>query len=83
MLEEFKNGVRATVLGILWFRLNLFTLSQDGVASFVSRVEDITRKKIHYDSKLLFGPEATTQRELLQELDRYTIPKCSSYRSLY
>jgi hypothetical protein len=44
--------------------------SQDGLAPMVARVEDIVRKKLHYDSKLLFGPEATTQRELLQELDR-------------
>ena len=41
-------------------------------------MEDITRKKLHYDSKLLFGPEATTQRELLQELDRYVVATCLS-----
>ncbi|GJE84710.1 COMPASS-Shg1 domain-containing protein [Phanerochaete sordida] len=45
----------------------------DGLAPMVARVEDIVRKKLHYDSKLLFGPEATAQRELLQELDRYPV----------
>ena len=44
--------------------------SQEGLAPFVARVEGIVRKRLHYDSKLLFGPEATAQRELAQELDR-------------
>lgn len=43
---------------------------QDDLETFVDRVDGIVRKKLHYDSKLLFGPEPTAQRELLQELDR-------------
>ncbi|KIP10634.1 hypothetical protein PHLGIDRAFT_115192 [Phlebiopsis gigantea 11061_1 CR5-6] len=64
LAEEFKQSAE-------FDRLRRELLEEfrngDGLAPFVARVEDIVRKKLHYDSKLLFGPEATAQRELAQE----------------
>lgn len=70
LVDEFKKSGEFDRL-----RLQLLDEFRNGesLAPMIARVEDIVRKKLHYDSKLLFGPEATAHRELLQELDRYPV----------
>jgi hypothetical protein len=43
---------------------------QEGISSFMNRVEDIARKKLDSDQRLQYMPPETVHRELQQELDR-------------
>jgi len=45
----------------------------EAMSSFMSRVEDIARKKLETDQRLQYMPPETVHRELQSELDRYPI----------
>ncbi|GBE79146.1 hypothetical protein SCP_0203430 [Sparassis crispa] len=70
LVDEFKKSGE-------FDRLRRELLSQfrngEGIASFMARVEDITRQKLASDQKLQYMPDAAASRELMQELDRYPI----------
>ncbi|KAI0698918.1 hypothetical protein BC835DRAFT_1268609 [Cytidiella melzeri] len=70
LVDEFKKSGEFDRL-----RRELLTefRSAEGFASFMSRVEDITRHKLSSDGKILLMPETSAHRELLQELNRYPL----------
>lgn len=70
LVDEFKKSGE-------FDRLRRELLAQfrdgDGLAPFVTRVEDITRRKLQQDQRLLYLAETAMNRELHQELNRYPI----------
>jgi len=55
---------------------------QEGVSSFMNRVEDIARKKLDSDQRLQYMPPETVHRELQQELDRSVYTGVVTYGNL-
>jgi len=70
LVEEFKKSGEFDRL-----RRELLTefRNGEGFASFMSRVEDITRSKLASDGRLLSMSESSLSRELNQELNRYPL----------
>ncbi|KAI0773817.1 complex proteins associated with Set1p component shg1-domain-containing protein [Fomes fomentarius] len=70
MVEEFKKSGE-------FDRLRRQLLKEfrqsEGVAAFLTRVEDIAKQKLASDPQLQYMPEANVSREIMQELDRYPI----------
>jgi hypothetical protein len=55
---------------------------QEGMSSFMNRVEDIARKKLDSDQRLQYMPPETVHRELQQELDRSVYTGVVTYGNL-
>src|SRR5882762_10300326 len=70
LLTQFQNSVCMSDQYLI-SRLNQW--SQDGMDAFMARVEDIALKRLDSDSKLYYISQEIVHRELMQELDRYTI----------
>ncbi|KAF9008811.1 hypothetical protein BDQ17DRAFT_1348978 [Cyathus striatus] len=50
-----------------------FQRTDDGLASFKSKIADIARQRLASDQTLHFMPHESVHRELMQEVDRYPI----------
>lgn len=72
LLSSFRTSVSANpILHCVY----VFMTLQEGMVTLVARVEEIAKNKMTSEHQLQHMPEALAVRELMQELERWSVPR--------